>query len=264
MNAELRAQLILAGYALIAAALVWREAGRCERGRKLWLLYALERLYCGLMFRFRANRRCPFPVEEPALIVANHRSPVDPLFLWMNHHLASDGDRIRTISFFMAREYYDVPSMRWLYRLLRCIPVDRDGRDVAPVREAIRRLQAGELFAIFPEGRLNTGEGLLPAGTGVAFLALVARVPVFPVFIHNAPQGTNMVNSFYTRNRVRVSYGDPVDLSEYYGRRKSDELLREVTDLLMHRVAELGGLTVQSSSGEVKTRAIPIQRAADA
>ena len=52
------------------------------------MLYVVNRLYCILRCHWRANRRCPFPDDGPALIVANHRSPVDPMLVWMNHHLA--------------------------------------------------------------------------------------------------------------------------------------------------------------------------------
>jgi 1-acyl-sn-glycerol-3-phosphate acyltransferase len=97
---------------------------------------------------------------------------------------------------------------------------------------------------VFPEGRINTGLGLLDANPGVAFLALKSRVPVYPVFIHNSPQANSMVECFYTASRVRVVYGDPIDLSEFYDQRTTHELLQHVTDLLMHRLAELGGLTV--------------------
>lgn len=225
-----------------AFAVIWRQAARCEHGYQVWLLYVVNRLYCILRCHWRANRRCPFPDDGPALIVANHRSPVDPMLLWMNHHLAGSRYRIRAINFLMAREFYEVPSLRWMFRALRSISVDREASESVPVRTAIRRIQAGELLGVFPEGRINTGDGLLQPGIGIAFLALKTQAPVYPVFIHNAPQGKSMVSSFLKRNRVRLTYGDPVDLSEYYGRRNSHELLEEVTCLLMSQLTELSRL----------------------
>ena len=239
MNSELAAQLTLAAYMLVAFVIVWRQAVHCEHGFQVWMLYVVCRLYCISRFHCRANRRCPFPDDGPALIVANHRSPVDPMLLWMNHHLAGSRYRIRAINFLMAREFYEVRSFWWMYRALRSIPVDREANESAPVRTAIRRLQAGELLGVFPEGRINTGDGLLQPGVGVAFLALKTRAPVYPVFIHNSPQGNGMVGSFLMCSRVRLTYGDPIDLSEYDGRRKSHELLEEVTGRLMSRLLEL-------------------------
>ncbi len=239
--------LVLSGVAMIvvASAVVWRVV-RTGIGWQAWLLYCIARVYAPLMFGWRPEGRCPFPAEGPAIIIANHRSPVDPMMVWVNHHWGTG--RIRVINFMTAREYCEIPGLAWLCRHMRCIPVDRNGRDMGPVREALKRLSAGELVGVFPEGKINTGEGLLPGDTGMAYLALRANVPVHPVFIHGAPQGNTMVEPFYTRSRVRVTYGEPIDLSGYADRKKSQELLREVSDLLMSKLAELGGTTHQPTA----------------
>ena len=260
MDSEGPAQLVLALYAASAVAIIVRQALRCQDGLQVWLLYVIERLYCPFMFHWRANRRCPFPQTGPALIIANHRSPVDPLMIWMNHHLAGKEHKIRVMVFMTAREYLEKPGLRWLRSAMQCIPTDRDGRDVGPAREALRRLESGQLVAVFPEGRLNRGDGLLDANPGVAWLALRARVPVYPVFIHDSPQGKNMVDPFCTVSQVRVSYGDPIDLSSYFDRRKTRELLEEVTDLLMSRLAELGGIQKGDSDADDPPDVLPLAR----
>lgn len=257
LDPQTAAQLVLGFYLLAAAAVLWRQAARCEHGYRVWLLYAVERLYVGLMFHWRANRRCPFPDDGPALIIANHRSPVDPMFVWMNHHLAGRRGRIRAINFLMAREYYEVRGMRWMFRALRSIPLDREAREMRPVREALRRLERGELVGIFPEGGINREKDLRKAGPGVAFLALKARVPVYPVFIHNSPGGESMVEPFCRPARVRVTYGEPIDLSAYYGRRNSGALLVKVTDLLMRRLAALGGVDYRGVDEDEDDRTAP-------
>ncbi len=261
MNPEFAAQLTLAVYALLALLITARQVARCEHGYRTWLLYGLERFYVPLMFHWRANRRCPFPHDAPALIVANHRSPVDPLIIWMNHHLAGPNRRIRAISFLTAREYYERRSLRWLCEAMRCIPVNRDGKDTIAIRDSVRRLQAGDLVAIFPEGRINLGNRFLDVELGIAFLALKTQVPVYPVFIHDSPQGLHMAEPFYTLSRVRLTYGEPVDLSPFYGRKKTHELLQEVTDLLMRRVAKLGGDDSAASTGDELRPTIPIDKA---
>jgi len=66
-----------------------------------------------------------------------------------------------------------------------------------------------------------------------------------------------MVRPFCTPSRVRVTYGEPVDLARYWNHRVTHELLTEVTDLLMRRLAELGGThyvkDVRSSTGAPAT-----------
>lgn len=248
MGPEVAAILTLTLYFSIAVALVVRSIRQCRDGVGVWLLYFIQRLYGGLIFRWRSNNRpCPLPVEGGGLVIANHRSPVDPMMIWTNHHLRGDAGGqtrdIRVTGFLTASEYCDVPGMRWLVRTMRSIPVDRDGQDMAPTREALRRLRNGELVGLFPEGGINWGTRLRSANQGVAFLALKGKVPVYPIFIHNAPQPeTSMLAPFIRRCRVRVTYGDPIDLSEFYGQKTTPELLTRVTDLIMYRLAKTGGV----------------------
>jgi len=132
---------------------------------------------------------------------------------------------------------------------MRAIPVARNGKDMPATREALRRLKNGCYLGVFPEGRINRGTGFLPWDTGIAWLALRSQVPVYPVFIHNAPPAVDMVSPFYTFNHVRVTYGDPVNLSAYYGKRINAGLLQEVTELLMNRLANLGGIELRLHAG---------------
>lgn len=250
MTPELAAIATLAAFALVAAAVVAWQAWRNPSGPMIWWLYVAERLACGLLWRVRGcskegrSQRCPYPENTGALIVANHRSPADPILLWQNHHLASRGRTIRPISFLMAREYYDNRWLNWFYRAMRAIPVARNGSDSQAVRDAMRRLKAGELVGIFPEGGINHGPpGVAEGNPGVAFLALSTDVPVYPVYIAGSPVGTTMVNSVLRAARARLIYGEPIDLSDYRGRKKDPALLREVTERIMTAVADLGGVS---------------------
>lgn len=249
MTADLAAIAVLCVYAVVAFGVVAWQAWRCPAGPMIWWLYVAERLAGGLLWHVRGvdregrSTRCPFPQDSAALIIANHRSPVDPIVLWQNHHLAGPRHCIRPISFLMAREFYDNRWLNWFYRAMRSIPVTRTGSDHAAVRTALQQLKAGELVGIFPEGGINDGPpGVKAANPGIAFLALSSNAPVFPVYIADAPVGPTMVRSVLRSARVRLVYGEPIDLSAYRGRKKSQELLREVTDVVMIAVADLGGV----------------------
>jgi len=250
MTPDTAAIAALCLYAAVAAGVVLWQMLRCPAGPMIWWLYAGERLACGLLWKVRGRSadgrlmHCPFPQDSAALIVANHRSPADPVLLWQNHHLSGPARRIRPISFLMAREFYEDKRLNWFYRAMRSIPVNRDAQDTAAVRQALGHLKAGDLVGIFPEGGIHTGPpGLRAANPGVAFLALSTDAPVYPVYIDGAPVGATLVGSVLKSARTRLIYGEPIDLSPYRGRRKTQDLLREVTDLIMNAVAALGGVT---------------------
>ncbi len=258
MTPDLVAQILLALYGLVPVAVMVRTALACPAGPTVWLLNVVNRLYLGIFYRCR-SRPCPVPGTGPALILGNHRSPVDPLYLWFACSSGNAGAPLRPIGFMMAKEYYDLPVFNFFFRALRSIPVERKGADMGPAREALQHLKNGELVGLFPEGRINRGRDLLPANPGIAWLALRAQVPVYPAFIHNAPQGESITEPFYTPTRVWVEFGEPIDLSPYYQERKTQELLDQVTHLLMTRLAELGGVEypyeVEEDSGASQNRA---------
>lgn len=250
MPTETAARWALAAYGLIFVAVVLWRALTCRQGWRLWLLYVIDSLYCRLCFHWRANRPCPFLDAAPAILVSNHRSPVDPGMLW-----AGVTNR-RPLEFLTAQEYFETPGLRFIFKSLRSIPVERNGKDMTATRVALRRLKEGRIVGVFPEGRINTGPGLLQGDTGIAWLALHSKAPVYPAFIHNAPQGKTMLSSLYTFTRVRITWGDPIDLSAYYGRRVTSELVREVTDFVMSRLAEVGGIAPTPGPNDARENAI--------
>lgn len=237
MSADSIARWTLLGYVFTVGLLVLWRAIRCPEGWRRWMLYLIASLYCRLGFHWRANRPCPFLEARPGILIANHRSPTDPLLIWVGV------TNCRPLGFLTAREYFGTSwALDFIFREQGSIPVARDGKDMAATRAALRRLQEKHLVGVFPEGKINTGPGLLPANPGIAWLALQSEAPVYPVFIENAPQGMGMVDSFWHFTQVRIIYGDAVDLSIYYGRKRTPELLQEVTDVLMSRLSQLGGL----------------------
>ncbi len=258
MTVDDLARATLAGYCLTFCGIVLWLGWRCPAGWRLWWLYVIASLYARLCFHWRANRRCPYLNDGPAIVIANHRSPLDPLLLWVGM------TNRRPLECLTAQEYFGIPGLQFIFDATHAIPVARQGKDMAATREALRRLKQGRYLGVFPEGRINTGPGILPGDTGIAWLALHSRAPVYPVFIQNAPQTGGMVRPFYTFVRIRISYGDAVDLSAYYGQRLTVDLLREVTELLMSRLAQLGGIEPKQAAEPEHERLVPVLRISDA
>jgi len=238
-TAALIVTILLLGWLVLMA----RDIRRFDGGMFVYFLYIAVRLYAGVCFRLKTNRRCPFPASGPAIIVANHRSPLDPMFLSYNIHVNENPRGIfRVIRFLMVDTYYDIhPFVSKICRSMNVIPVSRSGKDMGPIKQAVRALKDGNLIGIFPEAGINLGKSLLPADPGVGWLALTAKCPVYPVFIHNAPVGHTMVQPFFNFQPVRMSYGEPMTFEKYYSQKKNFELSAEVTLEIMHEVGRLGG-----------------------
>ncbi len=245
---------ILAVTFLVGAFTVIYRAVTCSAGWKIWMLYQLARLHSFLFTRCTPTNACTYPEHGAAIIVANHTSPADPMLLWTEHFAAFQKPRLRVIGFMMAKEYYiRNKALNWLCRAMESIPVERAGQDMAPIRDALRRLQAGHLLGLFPEGGINVdtpNEQLSVAGTGVAWLALKSKAPVIPVFIGNAPRSRSMVGVFFKRTQTTLTYGPPVDLSPWQNSKTGHAELIEATDRIMQSIADLGGIRFTPTTRE--------------
>jgi 1-acyl-sn-glycerol-3-phosphate acyltransferase len=151
----------------------------------------------------------------------------------------------RVLHFLHAQEYYNAFLLRWLFAWVGCIPVARNGRDVGPVRLALRKLQQGWVLGVFPEGEVYAGEHMHAdrAKSGAALLALRSCAPVFPARISGGPQGRSLLQAWLRPSTsVRVHFGPRIDLRRFYGRPITHRLLKEVTDLFMARIDALGSV----------------------
>jgi 1-acyl-sn-glycerol-3-phosphate acyltransferase len=226
--------LLLIGWAAGRVYLEWR---RSRLPAFDFIIIRVTRLYTQLWHRCRWNRRpAPWPPLGPALIVANHTCSSDPTFI-----LAGSS---RLLSFLAAREHYNLhPLARKILDYMRCVPVKRDNRDPRALRQALRRLTEGCAVCLFPEGNLSgvARNRFCVAKPGIAMLALVCRLPVYPVFISGGPRTENLLASWVwpSRRAVRVTYGQPVDLSAYHDRPRNRQLLEETTRFIMQRVQAL-------------------------
>jgi 1-acyl-sn-glycerol-3-phosphate acyltransferase len=183
--------------------------------------------YARLWHRCTCAGPRPIPPRGPVIVIANHTCSADPAFL--------SAGCPRPLGFLVAREYYKMALQARFFEYIGCVPVRRNGRDALAVRVALRRLREGRVLCLFPEGGLsNAGRPRLRRGkAGAALLALRSRAPVVPAWISGGPQTSDIARAWLGRSRVRVRFGNAVDLSAYYGRRLDRKLLEEVTRVLM-------------------------------
>lgn len=195
--------------------------------------------YARVLHRFSTNRPDPFPATGPAIVVCNHTCSADPTFL-----LAVC--RRNQLGFIVAHEFYHThPVITNVLDTMGCVHVKRGGNDPVALRRALRRLEAGAIMCLYPEGNLSgvSKNRLVHAKPGAALLALRSRAPVIPVAIRGGPRTHQLLFSWLwpSPRSTRAVFGKPIDLSAYYERPRNRALLEEVRDVIQRRIAELMG-----------------------
>ena len=142
------------------------------------------------------------PDSGPAIIAANHTSPLDPLFI--------QAQTWRHIRWVMAREYLELPMSGWFWEAAEVIPVARDGKDSAAARAALRVLADGGVVGIFPEGRISPSREMLPVETGISLLAVKSGAPLYPVWIDGTQRGASMLSAVVQPQETVLRFGTSI------------------------------------------------------
>jgi 1-acyl-sn-glycerol-3-phosphate acyltransferase len=207
-------------------------------------------------------------VNRPLLLVANHRSMFD---MYVVSSVMFRQTKHPMVLYFPVRAkfFYDNP-IGWLVNLVMgwwsmYPPFFREAKE-AKKRDfdkySMRRLTQicaegyGHIIGFHPEGKRNTNDNpyeLLPAQPGVGAVIMKAKPQVIPVFIAGLRTGyiggkpqfmgdlpKQILGNWTGGEKVRIWFGEPLDLSAFY--EKSDRLRthKEIADFLMSKIGELG------------------------
>jgi 1-acyl-sn-glycerol-3-phosphate acyltransferase len=189
----------------------------------------LNTLYCSVWHQLANCGYAPLPERGAAILISNHTCGID--------HLLLQSRSRRLLGFMVAREYYEWKWIHWICRYIGCIPVNRDGRDFAATRAALRALKSGRVLPIFPEGHIVPASGtkLDDMKPGTAYLAIHAQVPVIPAYIHGTPWTNEIIESIVTPSRARVIFGELIDLSDIHRDQAGDKRVQaEVSERFKH------------------------------
>ncbi|MGY1456916.1 lysophospholipid acyltransferase family protein [Streptomyces sp. SS8] len=195
------------------------------------------------------------PQEGGFITVVNHNSYLDPLSY--AHYQYNTG---RVPRFLAKDSLFKGGFVGAVMRGTGQIPVYRETADaVSAFRAAVEAIDKGECVAFYPEGTLTRDPDMWPmeGKTGAARVALITRAPVIPVAQWGANEavppyaGIRRIR-FFPRRTLKVLAGPPVDLSRFYDREPTAELLREVTDVIMDAITQL--------LAEVRGEPAPAQR----
>jgi len=170
------------------------------------------RIGARLIWGVRSEGRELVPREGGLVVASNHIGTLDPPVV---------GTEVpRHISYMAKKELFDAKLPNLVFRGVDAFPVDRTRSDVSAVKEALRRLKAGDAIGIFIQGTRNRGDAA--ALDGAAFLAQRAKVPIVPAALWREGR------------RFHVRFGEPFMVP---GRDR--EAMREATATTMRRINEL-------------------------
>jgi 1-acyl-sn-glycerol-3-phosphate acyltransferase len=161
-----------------------------------------------------------FPLRGPVIVVANHSSYCDPI--WLAKVVP------RALIPMMTSVFFDHPVLRWtMIYLADAIRVEASGfrRNIPELQTAIAALDAGKCLVIFPEGRLRRTDDQPLKLFGQGVWHILRERPNTPVVVCWIEGGWGSFFSYFkggpTKNKrvdlrrpISIALGDPHILGE--------------------------------------------------
>jgi len=177
------------------------------------------------------------PTNTGFIFAANHSSYLDHFFL--GHVVIFKMNK--KFHFLAKKEHFENSIERAWHNYSGAIPLDRssDGSKVFEV--AIKYLNKGNIIGMYPEGTRTLDGKMTRAKTGIARLALQAKVPVVPSGITNTFEILKKGKRIPAFKRGELRIGKPITFKKYYDKPITKKLLREITNIIMKEIAKLSG-----------------------
>lgn len=216
--------LLLAIVAPVGIGLWIKKENKTDWGnRGLNILDGINRIYCKYYHGLKSDA-LHLPESGSALLVANHISGIDPMALIAASH--------RPLRFIIAEEQYNRFGLKWLFKSVGCIPVNRQVRPERAMREAIRRLRKGEVVALFPQGGITLfSDEKTPLKAGVVRLARIAKCPIIPAHIDGVKGIGHVFRSVIYPGKITIQCHDPIAAESM----QEEEILQLIAQLIKHQ-----------------------------
>ena len=146
------------------------------------------------------------PLNGRVLIVSNHQSLLDPFILAITCP--------RRLFYAAKKEIFEIPIVGPAARSYGMFPVDRSRLDISAAKKALRILNQEKALAILPEATRSASGDLLPFTAGFVNVAIRSEAPVVPTSIVGSWRVWPKHRSFPRPGRIRIAYGEPMDLAD--------------------------------------------------
>lgn len=217
----------------------WKPFGFVDRIARFWA----RSLFVLAGIRIVRPETPAFPQGGPYMIMANHRSYLDPPLL-----IAETPYFLR---FLTKRELFFVPIFGWALYTMGQIPIDRARKEraIASLMRARRLLKVpGISILAFPEGTRSRSDELLPFKKGAFVFAIENKLPILPVWIAGTrpllPKGSWRIR----KGTVAYVVGEPIPTSNHSYETR-EELMEEVRRQLLLLKPRAEALLPQGGQG---------------
>lgn len=183
-----------------------------------------------VLTRLELDGKGNLPGQGGYILASNHLDLIDAPLIFM---LLDREDATALV----AKKHQRNPFLRLLINAVGGIWLNREEADTRALRMARAHLQGGGVLGIAPEGTRSHTGALIPAKTGVAYLAAFAGVPIVPVAIWGTENGLKRAFTL-KRPKINVRFGEPFELPSL-DRQSRDASLKRNTDIIMSRIAAL-------------------------
>jgi 1-acyl-sn-glycerol-3-phosphate acyltransferase len=154
-----------------------------------------------VLMRWRASGQGNIPAGGGVLLICNHLSFLDVFFL---------GIPLRRPLNYVARSTLFVSLVGAFIRSVGGFPIQREGLGASGMKETLKRLKAGGIVALFPEGTRSPDGELGPIKPGIAVLATRVGVPVIPAGLAGVFETWLRSRRLPVPHPVRVHFGPPI------------------------------------------------------
>jgi 1-acyl-sn-glycerol-3-phosphate acyltransferase len=174
------------------------------------------------------------PKKGGVILVSNHASYLDVFLLGMG---------VRRPLNYVARSTLFVPGFGAFIRSVGSFPIQREGMGASGMKETLKRLRAGGVVTLFPEGTRSPDGELGELKRGIALLVARAGVPVVPAGVAGTFEAWPRGQRLPRPRATRVHYGPPILPADLEGLDPD-----AVTALIRERIAECVAIARQELS----------------
>lgn len=183
-----------------------------------------------LFYRVKIHGEENFPKNGPYIIVSNHLSFVDWLFVML---IAP-----HPVRFVIDKLYYDHPILNFWLKQASLVPIARRKESEETYHKAFdeieNALNANHIIGLFPEGHITHSGEMRRFQPGINKILNVKKVPIVPITLHDlygsffSRSGKGVFKKFpnFTRPIINVSVHKVID-GENFNLKECESIVRE-------------------------------------